>query len=110
MMGHYEVAYYRWQILALCYLSPLHHMVDDDTRTLTIRHVVVWVHACLVLGEEHGVYHLAYVVIQSASTHKQRVGSYLVGYLGSKISHSDGVLECAWSHLREIAQNASVGV
>ena len=70
----------------------------------------MWVDTCLIFVEENGVGHFAYVVIQRTGTHQKRVGTNLIGYLGSKIAHRDGVLEGAGRYLREVAQQSAVGV
>mgnify|MGYP006956034211 CR=1 FL=1 len=99
-----------WQVHLLGYLETFRHMADDDLRTLQVGELVVGVDASLVLGEEHGVGHLADVVIQGSRTHQETVGVDAVGYLCGKVSHRDGVLEGAWGYLAQIAQDALVGV
>ena len=105
-----EVADERREVCLLSHAHALGDMAHHDARTLDVRHLVVRIDTCLVLGEEYWVLHLTYVVIQSTCTHKKRVGTYLIGYLCCEVAHSDGVLERAWRHLREVAQQSAVGV
>ncbi len=79
-------------------------------RALLVGQAIVGVHPGLVLGEEHGVRHLAYVVVECARAHEQTVGPYLVGYLGGKVAHRYRMLERAGGYLAEVAQKAAVGV
>ena len=110
VMGHDEVAYDSGQILTLSHFHALDYVIDDDASALLVVEVVVRVDTSLILGEEYGIGHFADVVIQSTGTHEQRVGTNLIGYLSSQITYSDGVLECARSNLREVAQQSAVGV
>ena len=110
VVRHDEVAYDGRQVLALSQFHALRDVRDDDAGALLIRERVVRIDASLILGEEHGVLHLAYVVIERAGTHEQGVGSDLVGNLGGEVTHGDGVLEGAGGYLGEVAQQAAVGV
>ena len=98
-MRNDKVAYDGRQILPFCHLHTLGNMTYNNARTLLVRHIVVRIYTSLILGKEYWVYHLAYVVIQGAGTHKQRIGSYLVGYFCRKVTHGDRVLERSRSYL-----------
>ena len=82
-----KVFYDLRQVGFLRHLHTLGHMTDNDACALLERHVVMGVHARLVLGKEHGVRHLAYVVVERAGAHKQRVGADLVGNLRREVTH-----------------------
>ena len=64
----------------------------------------------LVLGEEHGVGHLSYVMIECSRAHEKAVGAYLAGYFGSQIAHGYGVLEGAGHGFGHAAQQRIVDV
>ena len=110
VVGEDEVAYERRKIGFLCHAHAFGDVAHHDACALDVRHVVVRIDTCLILGEEDGVFHLSDVVIECAGTHEQRVGAYLVGYLGCEISDGDRVLERAGSHLREVAEQSAIGI
>ena len=86
------------------------NMADNNACTLLVRHVVVWVVPCLVLGEENRVGHLSNVVIERSCAHQQTVRLYAVGNFGCQVAHGDGMLEGARCHFAQVAQQAFVGV
>ena len=87
------------------------NVFDDDARTLFVGQVVVRIDtSLLVFGKECRIYHLANVMIEGSRTHQSAVGSNLIGYLRSQITHCDGMLECARRHLTEVAQQPLIGV
>jgi hypothetical protein len=102
-----EVADERREVCLLSHAHALGDVAHHDARTLDVRHLVVRIDTCLVLGEEHGVLHLTYVVIQSTGTHEERVGTYLIGYLCCEVAHGDRVLERTGSHLRRSSATSS---
>ena len=88
----------------------LGHVADDDLRAFLASEAVVRIDRHLVFREEHGIGHLAYVMIECPRAHQQAVGFYLVGYLRGQVTHGDGVLEGTWRYLAQVSQDAFVGV
>ena len=99
-----------WQAGLLRHLHAFGDMADDDTCTLGVWHVVMWIHTSLILCEEHGVGHLTYVMIKRARTHEEAIGLDAVCYLSGEVSYGDGVLERARCNLAQVAQQALVRV
>ena len=61
-----------------------------------------------LLGEEHGVGHLSYVMIECSRAHEKAVGAYLAGYFGSQIAHGYGVLEGAGGCRAEVVWQSAL--
>ena len=105
VVGGNEVAYDVGQVVLVGQLQSVGDVTDDDLCAVNVRQVLVRIKARLVLGEVDGVLYLSYVVIQGTGTHQLRLGTNLVGYLGSQVAHLYGVLERAGSHLAHAAQH-----
>lgn len=93
-----------------CHLQTLGYVADDDLGTLQVAQLVVWIHARLVLREEHWVGHLSDVVIECARTYQQTVGTDAVGNLCCQVTHRDGMLEGARCNLAQVAEQSLVGI
>ena len=70
----------------------------------------MWVDAGLVFGEEHGVFHLADVVIEGTGAHQKTICPDAIGNLGGQISHHNRVLKGARSHFAHLSEQSLVGV
>ena len=110
MVSVYKVLDYARQVKLLSHLQSFGYVAYHDLCRLYARHLVERVGAHLVFGEEGRVLHLSDVVIHGSCSHELSLSSDLVGYLGGKVAHHDRVLECARSHLAELAQQVLAGV
>ena len=110
MMGGDEILDDARKSHLFCHLQTLGYVADDDLCTLQVAQLVVWIHACLVLCEEHWVGHLSDVVIECARTYQQTVGADAVGNLCCQVTHRDGMLEGARCNLAQVTEQSLVGV
>ena len=75
-----EVAYHVGHAVLLRQLYSFCHVTGDNLRALLWLHPRMRVHSGLVLGEEHGVGHLADVVVQCAGAHQEAFRTHFRGY------------------------------
>ena len=99
------------QVVLLGQLHAAGDVADDHLGALFVGQVLVRIDATpLVLGEEHGVLHLADVVVEGAGTHQLALGPDAIGRLGCQVGHLHGVLEGTRHGLGHAAQQRVVDV
>ena len=102
-MGGNKLLNLTWEVIFFCKFQTFRHMTDDDTCTLKVVQLVVWVDACLILGKECRVEHLTNIMIKRTRTYQLALCTDSTGYFCGKITNCDRVLEGTRSNLTESA-------
>ena len=105
-----KVFYLIRKVVLLGQFCTLCYMADNHLGAVNVLHLLMGIHARLVLSEINRVSDFTYVVIKSACTNQLTLGSNLVCYLCSQITNLYRVLECAWCNFTHLAEQFFVHV
>src|SRR5690554_832403 len=109
MVGFDEVDDLLWDVVLLCNLHTIFHVIDDDTGTLFERKSRMGVHPrCLIFGKKSGIYHLSHVVIERAGSYQRSIRPEFTCRGHCEVGYLQRVLKSARCFLGELFQKRLV--